>query len=74
MDGDDTHQIIGAFEAQFEQLGRDTGWIVPEEPRRALLALGGITGEFRADDLLDEVFSRCCIDRVSDDAALPYDC
>jgi tRNA modification GTPase len=32
-----------------------------EELRLAQLALGGITGEFTADDLLGEIFSRFCI-------------
>jgi tRNA modification GTPase len=32
-----------------------------EELRLAQLALGAITGEFRADDLLGEIFARFCI-------------
>jgi tRNA modification GTPase len=32
-----------------------------EELRLAQTALGGITGEFSADDLLGEIFSRFCI-------------
>jgi tRNA modification GTPase len=32
-----------------------------EELRLAHLALGAITGEFTADDLLGEIFSRFCI-------------
>jgi tRNA modification GTPase len=32
-----------------------------EELRHAQVALGAITGEFTADDLLGEIFSRFCI-------------
>jgi tRNA modification GTPase len=32
-----------------------------EELRLAHVALGGITGEFTADDLLGQIFSRFCI-------------
>lgn len=35
--------------------------VVAEELRLAQLALSGITGEFTADDLLGEIFSRFCI-------------
>jgi len=32
-----------------------------EELRLAQIALAGITGEFTADDLLNEIFSKFCI-------------
>ena len=35
--------------------------LVAEELRQAQIALAGITGEFTADDLLGEIFSRFCI-------------
>jgi tRNA modification GTPase len=42
---------------------RETGrWeFFAEELRLAHVALGAITGEFGADDLLGEIFSRFCI-------------
>jgi tRNA modification GTPase len=46
-----------------EQAGRQLPrWeLFAEELRLAQVALGGITGEFTADDLLGEIFSRFCI-------------
>ena len=43
--------------------GRDTRrWeFFAEELRLAHVALGAITGEFSADDLLGEIFARFCI-------------
>jgi tRNA modification GTPase len=45
--------------AALEQLPR---WeLFAEELRLAQVALGGVTGEFSADDLLGEIFSRFCV-------------
>ena len=49
----------GHLEAAGAQLPR--GEFFAEELRRAHMALGAITGEFTADDLLGEIFSRFCI-------------
>ena len=42
---------------------RESGWweFFAEELRLAHTALGAITGEFTADDLLGQIFSRFCI-------------
>ena len=42
-------------------LGGDQLDLLAEELRLANVALGEITGEFNADDLLGEIFSRFCI-------------
>jgi tRNA modification GTPase len=49
--------------AHLEQAGREMPrWeLFAEELRLAQVALGAITGEFAADDLLGEIFSRFCI-------------
>jgi len=49
----------GHLEASAAQLSRPE--LFAEELRLAQVALGGITGEFTADDLLGEIFSRFCI-------------
>ena len=46
----------GHLAAQAEHLD-----LLAEELRLAQVALGEITGEFSADDLLGEIFSRFCI-------------
>jgi tRNA modification GTPase len=47
------------MEAAGQELGR---WeLFAEELRLAHLALGSVTGEFSADDLLGEIFGRFCI-------------
>jgi tRNA modification GTPase len=48
-------RVLAAAEA------RQQPELVAEELRRAQLALGAITGEFTADELLGEIFSRFCI-------------
>ena len=49
-------QAAGLLAAQAEHLD-----LLAEELRLAQQALGAITGEFTADDLLGEIFSRFCI-------------
>jgi tRNA modification GTPase len=49
----------GHLEAAAGQLGRAE--FFAEELRLAQMALGSITGEFTADDLLGEIFSRFCV-------------
>jgi tRNA modification GTPase len=49
-------QADGLLAAQAEHLD-----LLAEELRLAQRALGEITGEFSADDLLGEIFSRFCI-------------
>ena len=49
----------GHLEASAAQLSRPE--LFAEELRLAQVALGGITGEFTADDLLGEIFARFCI-------------
>ncbi len=56
-------QALGAAQAHLEQatqLGRQLE-LFAEELRLAQEALGAITGEYTADDLLGEIFSRFCI-------------
>ncbi len=49
-------------QAHLAAAGRDTRWeFFAEELRLAQVALGAITGEFSADDLLGEIFARFCI-------------
>ena len=54
----DEHLLAAAgwLEAAAEHLD-----LLAEELRLAQQALGAITGEFTADDLLGEIFSRFCI-------------
>jgi tRNA modification GTPase len=52
-----THLDLGRLALQ----DRAAGEILAEELRLAQLALGSITGEFTADDLLTEIFARFCI-------------
>jgi tRNA modification GTPase len=61
---------VRALAAVDEHLGMATQWLghaaehldlLAEELRLAQAALGEITGEFSADDLLGEIFSRFCI-------------
>jgi tRNA modification GTPase len=49
----------GHLEASAAQLSRPE--LFAEELRLAQVVLGGITGEFTADDLLGEIFARFCI-------------
>ena len=49
----------GHLEAAATELGRAE--LFAEELRLAQVALGGITGEFTADDLLGKIFARFCI-------------
>lgn len=54
---------LGHAAAHVEQASKETGQLelCAEELRLAQRALGEITGEFSADDLLGEIFSRFCI-------------
>jgi tRNA modification GTPase len=54
---------LGHAAAHVEQDSKETGQLelCAEELRLAQRALGEITGEFSADDLLGEIFSRFCI-------------
>jgi len=52
----DTGKHIAAAQTQLPQLE-----LFAEELRLAQSALGSITGEFSADDLLGEIFGRFCI-------------
>lgn len=53
---EDTRHHIATAKAQLPQLE-----LFAEELRLAQQALGLITGEFSADDLLGEIFGRFCI-------------
>jgi tRNA modification GTPase len=56
-------RALQSADAHLEQAGRELPrWeLFAEELRLAQAALGAITGEFAADDLLGEIFSRFCI-------------
>lgn len=56
-------QALSAADASLKQAVQqlDRPELFAEELREAQLALNGITGEFSADDLLGEIFSRFCI-------------
>ena len=56
-------RALEAARSHLERAARELPrWeLFAEELRLAQLALGGITGEFTADDLLGEIFSRFCI-------------
>ena len=54
-------RALAALEAGRGQLADGAGELLAEELRRAQEALGEITGEFSADDLLGEIFSSFCI-------------
>jgi tRNA modification GTPase len=57
------HQVAGHLEAAADCLALQAAHldVMAEELRLAQQALGAITGEFSADDLLGEIFSRFCI-------------
>ena len=56
------HALFEARERLAEAANQEDRWeFLAEELRLAQQALAGITGEFSADDLLGEIFSRFCI-------------
>jgi len=61
-DVDSLQRALGNIvEGKKQLLHYAAGELLAEELRRAHQALGEITGEFRSDDLLGEIFSSFCI-------------